>query len=1144
MSSVPQPLQQGVWELALFGRGQLSCDGVVVQLERKTAALFGFLALEGATSRSSLAGLLWADSTEESARNSLRQRFYRLRNSVGQDFIVSTEPLRLDPNLSVDVVRFESLMFTGEFAAALELEGEFLEGVDFDDCPALSEWVLAARERLEAGRREALIGEATRLEKAGDYAAALGRAKQVLLRDPISEDAHRRLMRLHYLAGDRPAAMRAFEQCQTMLETELGVKPLFETLGLATLISQGDTLPQTVPPKRFGIPIQILRPPVLVGRTYEWLQLEAAWQAGLGMIVRGEAGVGKTRLLQDFCASKGAFVTLEGRPGDKGIGYATLSRSLKRIFEQHENLELVPWVRRELSRVVPNLETEPPSAIGSDTEKIRFFSSVLELFKILASRGVQAILADDLQFMDAASIELWQYVTTSETTLHICSAYRRFELEKELEDSLLQTQHALIELLPLGTDGLNDLLSHLEIPDVTSLAVSLEQYTGGNPMYVLETIKNLLETGGITRGLPQHFPPPQKIGALIRHRLERLSSGALRLARVAAVAGTDFSLSLAISVLELNALELSEPVLELETAQVLIGERFAHDLIFEATREGIPVPIKNLVHRSTATYLESLKSESARIAHHWLASGESMRAVPFLKDAASQAVSQYQLREAVNYATQAAQILEQIKNPELAWECWEQVRDVLREMEQGEKLEVVIKALHRTASTLLQRAQSLNAECDNLYSTGKLVLAKRIASQAIEASEASKDFNAIAISQNNLGIIYWMQGETSLAADQIALSNEYSEFSLQQSIDLHKPELEITKARRELALGIANHAAILDEFGRYQESEIEHKQAIELLREVRDAASLSQALSNLSITLLDQGRGREALTYLFEAKQQEALLAEATLGSISTNTTLSTIYSKLDQFTQALDYAHLARETAEAAQSPVVYVVLVRLAKLYRILGATQQARHYFDIARVLPRASEHLADTLFREYAVFLLEQGENASELVEQALGALTQAEHLYGWYKTHLELLAHFSPKIRMQLVTETLAKPSLQTMKGLHILALTRGSQVQLESGKAKKALEFSHQAIALLEDYEPDLQRAEVLLTHCRVLEAHKHKSTKPFLEQTLRWLLEVADHHVPPEYRDRFLTRNPFNAAILEAARHANLELPSSVTLQ
>jgi hypothetical protein len=168
----------------------------------------------------------------------------------------------------------------------------------------------------------------------------------------------------------------------------------------------------------------------------------------------------------------------------------------------------------------------------------------------------------------------------------------------------------------------------------------------------------------------------------------------------------------------------------------------------------------------------------------------------------------------------------------------------------------------------------------------------------------------------------------------------------------------------------------------------------------------------------------------------------------------------------------------------------------------------------------------------------------MVSQALAALTQAEHLYGWYKTHLELASDFRPDERMRIVNETLTKPNLKSMKGLHILALTRATQTQLELGNTERALEFSQQAVALLEHYEPDLQRAEVLLSHHRALAANRHEAATPFLEQTLHWLVEVANNNVPPEYRDSFLTRNPINAAILEAARNAGLELLKSVTLQ
>ena len=567
------------------------------------------------------------------------------------------------------------------------------------------------------------------------------------------------------------------------------------------------------------------------------------------------------------------------------------------------------------------------------------------------------------------------------------------------------------------------------------------------------------------------------------------------------------------------------------------GTKFAHDLIYEATLAGIPTPIKTLLHGRIATWLETTGSTPARIAFHWMAAGEEVQAVPFLKNAALYAATQYQLREVVNYATQGAHILEQEGKREQAWEFWEQVREVLQELNLGDELEDVINSLHRTASTLKQRAQSLNAECSMWIERDNLIKAERIAAQALQASQESDDLYAIGHAQNNLGTIYWMQGETSKAADHMVIFSDYAQLNLQQSIDLGRPEDEINKAKREVANGLTNYGVMLDGFGRYGESEVQHKKAIEIYREVRDISTLANVLLNLSLTLLNQGRGHEALECVIEAKQQQALLAEDTLGSINTNSKLSNVYLKLDHYSQALDYAHQAQEAAEDSQNVHLFSNFVRLGKLCHILGSGEQARYYFKVAQVSPQAHITFAVPLLREYASFLLEQGENAKEMVDQALNALTQDEHLWAWYKTHLELLAHFSPDERIQIVNETLKKPGLQTMKGLHILALTRGAQTQLEVGKAKKALDFSQQAIVLLEQYDPDLQRAEVLLTHYRTLKANKDKGTNAWLEQTLTWLTDIADNHVPAEYRESFLTKNPVNKAILDEAEKVRIKL-------
>jgi tetratricopeptide (TPR) repeat protein len=346
-------------------------------------------------------------------------------------------------------------------------------------------------------------------------------------------------------------------------------------------------------------------------------------------------------------------------------------------------------------------------------------------------------------------------------------------------------------------------------------------------------------------------------------------------------------------------------------------------------------------------------------------------------------------------------------------------------------------------------------------------------------------------------------------------------------------EVEKNYTKGILAIGLANHAVMLDNLGRYAESEVQHKEAIAVLREMRDPATLAQALSNLGITLMDQGRGREALEYLIQAKQQEALLSETVLGSVSSDASISDAYMMLNQYSKALEYAHHGLKVAQSLQHIHLPLLYGRLGTLYQIVGAYEQAKNYFEIAQGLPVPNETFANSLSRRYSSFLLEQGQDASTTIEHALSALTKDEHVYRWYIAHLELLSHFVPEKQMQIVIESLKNPKLKLMNGLQIFALTRATQIQLEIKRPKKALEYSQQAIALLEHFDPEAQRAEVLLTRVRALTANQHKDFKPFLEKTLHWLLEVADNHVPTEYRESFLTNNPHNVAILELARRA-----------
>jgi len=168
-------------------------DAAPLPLAPRDAALLAWLALEGPTPRDQLAALLWPASTEAQARTTLRQRLFQLKRLLGTDIAVGTRLLRLADGVQHDL------------AEATELLGT----LTLPDAPEFDAWLSAQRERRQRQEREGLQAQSLALEQAGDAAAALSVAGALLRLEPTSEAAHRRVMRLHYLLGERAAALQA-----------------------------------------------------------------------------------------------------------------------------------------------------------------------------------------------------------------------------------------------------------------------------------------------------------------------------------------------------------------------------------------------------------------------------------------------------------------------------------------------------------------------------------------------------------------------------------------------------------------------------------------------------------------------------------------------------------------------------------------------------------------------------------------------------------------------------------------------------------------------------------------------------------------------------------------------------------------------
>jgi DNA-binding SARP family transcriptional activator len=224
---------------------------------KKAQALLAYCAIRrGSHLRTTLATLLWGNSNDERARNSLRQTLHVLRNCLrgGPSRVLRIEADTVTSDLlalEVDVHAFEAQAASGtpqalERAAAL-YRGDLLEGLDVGD-EAFEQWLRVERERLRELAIEVLAKLFRHQCAGGPVEAAMQTARRLLVLDPLQEIAHRALMRLLVQAGRREAALRQYEICSGLLRRELHLEPEPATRQLYEDISSGRSAgPLSVP---------------------------------------------------------------------------------------------------------------------------------------------------------------------------------------------------------------------------------------------------------------------------------------------------------------------------------------------------------------------------------------------------------------------------------------------------------------------------------------------------------------------------------------------------------------------------------------------------------------------------------------------------------------------------------------------------------------------------------------------------------------------------------------------------------------------------------------------------------------------------------------------------------------------------------
>lgn len=1090
----------------------IGADGGVKALERRAAGLLALVALEPGVTRARAAALLWPDS--DNARQALRQQIARFKRNYGTQLIEGDDALAIAPNVAVDVL--------------IQDGGSLLGDLSFDDCEDYAAWLAQRRAHRRCAATRELAQLLAEAEAQRDYDAALKFGEQMLAADPDSEAHHRTLIRLHYLRGDTAQAQAAYARLNKRLRTRFGTRPSAETEALARALRAAEAPP---PPSGRTIPVTVQRPPRLIGRATEMRALQLVWQARSAAVVLAEGGMGKTRLVSDLALAQGHALQAVARPGDASLPYAVVTRLARTVLR---SLRTPPaaGVARELARLLPELGEAPP--LAGDVDRARFLGAIDALLAQAAREGAHGLMVDDLHYADAASIETLRHAAAGDAGLAWVVTLRPAEIGGEaqtLVDALGKIAASVqLTLAPLTEHDVAELLASLDLPldlpDLSALVPQLTRHTGGNPLFLLETLKTLwMQAGERPPTAPQpplalpRLPAAPNVASLITRRLGRLSPQSVDLARCAAVAGQDFNAELAAAVLAVRPVDLVNTWAELEAAQIFRGGSFAHDLIYEAAAASVPQPVAAAMHAGIADWLAVHDGAPARVAHHYDRAGRSPRAAPFWQATGDAAKTALRFVEATEAYERAALGYGAGGQLEAAFEAAYAMRQASFEVDLDERSAQAIGLLERFAANPVQQARAHNERAVTRLHRGDLAATEAAALAGLHALGSADAPLVRAELRRNLAAVHVWRNETRAALAEL------------RSIEHDIERLGSVHQRAELQQSLA---IVLDHVDELTASRRALDKSIELMLRYGNVPGAAQSTLNLAVSQHDQGDARGALATLERARLLLAAVPEQRRSYSSLDLNYGFVLCSLGEYDGALRHLDAAADNARTQTPGWLPLVLAHRAQLWLHLG--QPARAQQDLAASTPGAQTPAAArskwiVVQTQLAATRDRRDVQALERIDSVLAALPTGRQLLHW-RPRIARLSHLPDDEAIEAAHTLLAEVGAAGRIGLEITAGGLLVERLLRASRADEALPLARRTLALMDEHVPDNAYRGDLWRQCLpALLPHDFAEYHAQLQCALAWIEDTAVRRVPAHFRESFLERNPANRKLLKQGR-------------
>ena len=960
---------------------------------RKALALLVYLAMSGGWhSREKLVALLWPESDTQQGQASLRNALARLRQALGEaesHLLIEADRLSFDLNIGVTLDRQQVAEAAGApDATALQnavslYRGDFLEGFSLPDAPAFDEWAGLQREYWHRLLSDMLARLCQLQTDAAQIKEGLDTALRWTAHDPLNEAAHRRLIELHALAGDKTAALQAFESCRAILAADLAIEPSPETEALAERIRDS-----RFPISDFGLQpsnqkSKIQNPKLMalpfVGRSIKHLQLVTAFHAARQgqtqvVLIEGEAGIGKTRLATEFLAwaTTHQADVLRGRALEVGgrLPYQPMVDALRPRVEQEnapEDLLSDVWLA-ELSRLLPELHDRYPDLLppidDSNLARTRLPEAITRLGQALAYRQQPLVIfIDDAQWADAASLDLLHYCSrawaqaaapilllltlrpeTDPTTpaLHewLANLERDIPVQRlGLAPLTLDDARQLAQTLVNRTDAAGRAAGH-------RLGDWLFAQTGGQPFFINETIKELVGRGALQSRLDLagiwimdlaaietwlatgSSITPKSVRQLIMTRLNRLMPAASALLTAAAVIGRNCSYTRLGQVADLDEATGLSGIDELLNAHLLIESNnadrpytIAHDKIREVVYDEVGAARRRIFHRRAFEVLETTSAPPAELAYHALGAHLTEPAFRYSQAAGDNALTLFAVRDAITHYEQARHQLaiSNLQSP---------ASNLYLNLSRAYELAGDLKQAEAIYQELLQQAQTskqMELTCTAL---------SRLAAVSVHAYKFE---TAVDYLQQAIQVATKSHNTTGLAEAEWGLAQLYHHrFDFQRSLVHSQRTLKLARQLGDEALmaGSLNALAYAQMFlGQVSAGEATMIEARALYAALGNKALEADCLTAIAAAQIWQGRIQDGID---AAHAAEAICAniENPWGHIYSRVWLATGLLDNGDYEAALGVAQAGQNQAHSYDQPPMgmFIALV-LGKIYQALG-------------------------------------------------------------------------------------------------------------------------------------------------------------------------------------------------------------------